>query len=177
MSGVAGSTICETFIEILGLKTLFSAFMGKARNDYPNMFYIYPSRPQTAKKHKSTANLPPSEDTAHILGIISSLFSNIASESPARIRLLAKFVESNYEKVDKLLEIRDGARTRLKATELEIEKEKQVCTIDLFDLRFVDRIIYRSLPTTKRMLRSWKPLGISGASTAAFLPCKLWTTF
>ena len=29
MSGAAGSTVCEAFIEALGLKTLFSAFMGK----------------------------------------------------------------------------------------------------------------------------------------------------
>ncbi|KAG5649019.1 hypothetical protein DXG03_000368 [Asterophora parasitica] len=108
MSGVAGSAICEAFIEALGLRTLFSAFMGKG-----------------TKKSKPLANLPPSEDTGHILGIISSLFSNIASDSPARIRLLAKFVESNYEKVDKLLDIRDGAKIRLKATDAAIEAEKQ----------------------------------------------------
>lgn len=35
-------------------------------------------------------------------------------------------MESNYEKVDKLLEIRDSARTRLKAAESEIDAEKQV---------------------------------------------------
>ena len=29
MSGVAGSPVCESFIEALGLKTLFSALMGK----------------------------------------------------------------------------------------------------------------------------------------------------
>ncbi|KAG5634475.1 hypothetical protein H0H81_001811 [Sphagnurus paluster] len=108
MSGVTGFAVCESFIEALGLKTLFSAFMGKIN-----------------KKNKSLANLPPPEDIAHILGIICSLFSNIASDSPARIRLLAKFVESNYEKVDKLLEIRDSARTRLKATNASIEQERQ----------------------------------------------------
>ncbi|GLB33859.1 putative DUF1716-domain-containing protein [Lyophyllum shimeji] len=107
MSGVAGSAVCEAFIDVPGLKTLFSAFMGKGT------------------KKKSTANLPPSEDTAHVLGVISSLFSNLASDSPARIRLLAKFVEANYEKVDKLLEIRDNARIRLRGTDAEIEKEKQ----------------------------------------------------
>lgn len=32
MSGVAGSAVCEAFIEALGLKTLFSAFMGKVRS-------------------------------------------------------------------------------------------------------------------------------------------------
>jgi len=29
LSGPAGSQNCETFVEVLGLKTLFSAFMGK----------------------------------------------------------------------------------------------------------------------------------------------------
>lgn len=32
MSGVAGSAICEAFIEALGLKTLFSAFMGQVQS-------------------------------------------------------------------------------------------------------------------------------------------------
>ncbi|KAJ7498873.1 Catenin-beta-like protein [Mycena latifolia] len=108
MSGTSGTASCEAFVEALGLKTLFSAFMGK-----------------TSKKHKSNAPPPASEDTSHILGILSSLFSNIPSESPARIRLLAKFVEGNYEKVDKLIEIRDSATNRLKLADSEIESEKK----------------------------------------------------
>lgn len=79
---------------------------------------------KATKKGKAAA--PASEDTSHTLGIISSLFTNLPSDSPARIRLLAKFVESQYEKTDKLLEIRDAARTRLKAVNKEIEDEKQV---------------------------------------------------
>ncbi|ESK96043.1 duf1716 domain protein [Moniliophthora roreri MCA 2997] len=108
MSGTAGTETCEAFIEALGLKTLFSVFMGKA-----------------AKKKSSISVLPDVEDTSHILGIISSLFSNIASDTPERIRLLAKFVENGYEKVDRLLEIRDNARTRLKATDKQIEAQKK----------------------------------------------------
>ncbi|KAJ7129617.1 DUF1716-domain-containing protein [Mycena epipterygia] len=107
MSGTSGTASCEAFVEALGLKTLFSAFMGK-----------------TSKKQKSNAAPPASEDTSHILGILSSLFSNIPSESPARVRLLTKFVEGNYEKVDKLLEIRDNAVNRLKMADSEIEAEK-----------------------------------------------------
>ena len=57
---------------------------------------------------------------------MSSLFSNLASDSPARIRLLAKFVENNYEKVDKLLEIRDAAQGRLSEVENDIVAEKKV---------------------------------------------------
>ncbi|KAJ6539393.1 Catenin-beta-like protein [Mycena capillaripes] len=113
MSGTSGTASCEAFVEALGLKTLFSAFMGK-----------------TPKKQKSSAPPPASEDTSHILGILSSLFSNIPSESPARIRLLAKFVEGTYEKVDKLLEIRDNATSRLKAVDAEIEAEKKELIAD-----------------------------------------------
>jgi len=107
MSGTSGTAACEAFVGALGLKTLFSALMGKI-----------------SKKQKPSTAPPASEDTSHILGIISSLFSNLPSESPARIRLLAKFVENNYEKVDKLLDVRDGARSRLQAVESQIEKEK-----------------------------------------------------
>lgn len=79
---------------------------------------------QASKKNKTQT-----EDTSHTLGIVSSLFSNLASESSARIRLLAKFVENTYEKVDKLLEIRDAAQGRLNEVEAEIETEKKVRTL------------------------------------------------
>ncbi|PFH52768.1 hypothetical protein AMATHDRAFT_139367 [Amanita thiersii Skay4041] len=107
MSGTASSLICEAFVEALGLKTLFSAFMGKI------------------KKQKSAVSSPPSEDVAHILGIMSSLLSNLPSDSTARIRLLTKFVEGDYEKVDKLLEIRDNARQRLKTIDNMLEAERK----------------------------------------------------
>ncbi|KAF7332093.1 DUF1716 domain-containing protein [Mycena kentingensis (nom. inval.)] len=105
---MSSTAACEAFVEALGLKTLFSALMGKG-----------------VPKRQKSAPTPASEDTAHILGIISSLFSNIASDSPSRVRLLAKFVESNYEKVDKLLDIRENAAGRLKATEREVETERE----------------------------------------------------
>ena len=81
---------------------------------------------QSLKKEKAKASAIASEDTTHILGIITSLFTNLASESPARIRLLAKFVEGTYEKVDRLLEIREHAEGRLKVVDHEIEQERKV---------------------------------------------------
>ncbi|KAJ3880283.1 hypothetical protein F5051DRAFT_348506 [Lentinula edodes] len=108
MSGPAGTLNCQAFIDALGLKTLFSAFMGKG-----------------TKKHKSAALPLASEDTSHILGIISSLFSNLPSDSPERIRLLTKFVENNYDKVDKLLDIRDNSLSRLRVADAEIERQKK----------------------------------------------------
>ncbi|KIK30812.1 hypothetical protein PISMIDRAFT_87023 [Pisolithus microcarpus 441] len=108
MSGPTGSEVCSTFVEVLGLKTLFSAFMGKA-----------------SKKQKRNTGIQATEDTPHILGIISSLFTNLPSDSSGRIRLLAKFVENEYEKVDKLLEVREHASNRLKQVDAEIEVEKK----------------------------------------------------
>lgn len=117
MSGPAGTASCEAFVEALGLKTLFSALMGKP-----------PKKGFTA----SSVHVA-SEDTAHALGIISSLFSNLASDTPARVRLLTKFVEGNYEKVDKMLELREGALARLNGVEAQIEEEKKVRTNNDFE--------------------------------------------
>jgi beta-catenin-like protein 1 len=108
LSGNAGTDACETFVEALGLKTLFSALMGKS-----------------ISKKKAVA-VSAGEETSHVLGIISSLFTNLPSDSASRIRVLAKFAESGYEKVEKLLEIREGATGRLKAVDKEIEAEKKV---------------------------------------------------
>lgn len=110
MSGHAGTACCDVFVEALGLKALFSTFMGKVK-----------------KSKNPLATTPASEDATHILGIISSLFSNIPSDTTARVRLLAKFVEGDYEKVDKLLEIREGAEARLAITNKDIEAERKVC--------------------------------------------------
>lgn len=63
---------------------------------------------------------------------MSSLLSNLASESPSRIRLLAKFVEEEYEKVDKLIELRDNARKRLNLTDEEVEADRQVFQNSIF---------------------------------------------
>jgi beta-catenin-like protein 1 len=90
------------------------------------------------KKEKSKAAAIASEDTTHVLGIVTSLFTNLASDSPARIRLLAKFVESNYEKVDRLLEIRENAEGRLKIVDSEIEQEKKVRWNILWNISWSD---------------------------------------
>lgn len=105
MSGAVDIPVCDTFVECAGLKPLFAVFMGKVGRK---------------SKMKLTT-----EDTSHILGIMSSMLSTLASETPARIRLLTKFVEKDYEKVERLLEIRNEAQARLKATEKKIAREKQ----------------------------------------------------
>ena len=44
--------------------------------------------------------------------------------------MIVKFVETDYEKIDKLIEIHDGARKRLSTTDFQIEKDKQVRLCD-----------------------------------------------
>ncbi|KJA30234.1 hypothetical protein HYPSUDRAFT_61084 [Hypholoma sublateritium FD-334 SS-4] len=129
MSGYLGIAICEAFIEAPGLKPLFMTFMNKS-----------------SKRSKADAE-PASEDVGHILGIISSLLTNLPSESASRIRVLAKFVEGEYEKVDKLLEIRDNARKRLKVADAELQRETEEIhdvtddsTLDTEDLFYIRRL-------------------------------------
>ncbi|WVQ85127.1 hypothetical protein IAT38_007292 [Cryptococcus sp. DSM 104549] len=110
LQGDAGSDSCERFVEALGLKTLFSAFMGKGEGKKKN-------------KLNATSSV---EDEEHILGILVSLFTNLGSDTAPRIRLIAKFVEANYEKVERLLEIREAAEGRLRAVTRDIAMEKRV---------------------------------------------------
>ena len=55
-----------------------------------------------------------------------SLFTNLASDTPPRIRLIAKFVEGDYEKVDRLLEMREAAEGRLRIVDRDIHQERKV---------------------------------------------------
>ncbi|WVR03234.1 hypothetical protein IAU60_000225 [Kwoniella sp. DSM 27419] len=104
-----GAANCEKFVEVLGLKSLFSAFMGKGEGK--------------KKKLNATSSF---EDEEHLLGILVSLFTNLGSDTPERIRLIAKFVEGNYEKVERLLEMREAAEGKLKAVNREIQMERRV---------------------------------------------------
>ncbi|GAA97784.1 uncharacterized protein L969DRAFT_100397 [Mixia osmundae IAM 14324] len=116
LSGEAGISSCERFVEALGLRTLFSAFMGKSR---------------TGKRKASESS--GAEDDEHILGILNSLLSNLASESESRLRLLAKFVEDGYEKVDRLLELRETAQDRVKSREGELASERRTLQAEGLD--------------------------------------------
>ena len=77
-------------------------------------------------KRKKLGATSSFEDEEHLLGILVSLFTNLASDTPLRIRLVAKFVEGNYEKVERLLEMREVAEARMKAVERDIVMERRV---------------------------------------------------
>ncbi|KAI9632157.1 Catenin-beta-like protein [Dioszegia hungarica] len=118
MQTEAGTAACEKFVESQGLKSFFSLYMGK-------VCYLF-SLGSNEPKKKSTHATPQREDEEHLLSILSSLFTNLPSESPSRIRVIMKFVENEYEKVERLLELRERAKGALVVVEKEIREERNI---------------------------------------------------
>eukprot|EP00884_Botryococcus_braunii_P022430 jgi/Botrbrau1/8871/Bobra.50_2s0027.1 len=91
---------CERFVDTLGLKTLFAIFMGRTK--------------VTIKKREDKQTSAEIEERA--VSLISSLFQGLARGS-RRDRLAAKFVENEYEKCDRLMEIYSRYTRRVEAEE------------------------------------------------------------
>ncbi|RFU35556.1 hypothetical protein B7463_g751, partial [Scytalidium lignicola] len=96
LSGYAGAEVCERLVEAAGLKTVFGMFMKKQDG----------------------------ETTEHLLGMFSSLLRLLPANSAPRIRTLAKFVEKDYEKLDKLVKLRRDYAARVASVDREIRKEQ-----------------------------------------------------
>lgn len=138
-AGDLSGQLCERFVEALGLKTLFAAFMSTAGR-----------RKGGGATAASTATTH--EDTEHMLSVMASLFTSLASETPARIRLLTKFVEDDYAKTDRLVEVREdverrvehAAQAALAASELGMDDDElymEKLEKGLASLQYIDYII------------------------------------
>jgi len=108
LSGDEGEQNANRFVEVLGLKTIFATFMKKGSK---------------SMKKAYKENYSDTEEEERILSIISSLLQNVQGES--RLRLLAKFVEENYEKTDRLMDLYFSYSTRVRNTDAEIDEEKR----------------------------------------------------
>ena len=64
--------------------------------------------------------------TEHVIGIIVSLIKNLPFNGDYRLRLLSKFIENDYEKVNRLLELRDSYEAKVAIVDREITRTKQV---------------------------------------------------
>ncbi|KAF1971679.1 DUF1716-domain-containing protein [Bimuria novae-zelandiae CBS 107.79] len=91
--------ICEKIVEARGLKPLFSTFM-------------------KTKKHDP-------ETTEHILGVFASLLRSLPGDTDARFRVLAKFLEKDYEKVTKLVALRRDYAARVAAFDAKRKDQKR----------------------------------------------------
>ncbi|KAK7186206.1 hypothetical protein DPSP01_005036 [Paraphaeosphaeria sporulosa] len=91
--------VCEKIVEARGLKPIFSTFM------------------KTKK--------PDPETTEHILGIFASLLRSLPANTDSRFRVLAKFLEKDYEKVDKLVALRRDYAARVAAFDAKLKDRKR----------------------------------------------------
>jgi beta-catenin-like protein 1 len=68
--------------------------------------------------------------TEHLLGILSGLLQHLPADSAGRIRTLAKFVEKDYEKTKRILELRQEYASRLKVVDAEIDEQRAALTAE-----------------------------------------------
>ncbi|KAI3665216.1 hypothetical protein L6452_43839 [Arctium lappa] len=100
---------CERFVDVMGLKTAFPAFMGKI-----------PTLKNKKKRSKE-------EFEERLISLVASLFGGILRGS-RRERLLSKFVENEYEKIDRLMELYMRYSNRVK------EESERLNALELDDL-------------------------------------------
>ncbi|OJD17629.1 hypothetical protein AJ78_02279 [Emergomyces pasteurianus Ep9510] len=102
VGGKWGGPVCERLIEAAVLRTIFGMFMKK-------------QDPQSIE---------------HLLGIFSSLLRLLPGESSGRIRTLAKFMEKDYEKIEKLVKLRREYVSKVSAADQVIDQERQRMSSD-----------------------------------------------
>ncbi|RYN54107.1 hypothetical protein AA0118_g9371 [Alternaria tenuissima] len=100
----SATAVCTKLIDSRGLKPLFSTF-SKTNN--------------TKKSHNDP------QQTEHILGIFASLLRSLPGNSDTRFRLLAKFLEKDYEKITKLVSLRGDYVTRLSAFDQRLDEKRK----------------------------------------------------
>jgi beta-catenin-like protein 1 len=105
LGGFATPELSSKLVDAAGLKTVFGLFM---------------------KQKTKSADFAAT--TEHVLGIFAALLSQLPGESPERIRLLAKFVEGEWEKVERLLNIREIYGKRVEPVEELIAQERAEST-------------------------------------------------
>lgn len=88
LTGSEDDTSSHHFINLLGLGTLFSLLMQKGGKSYKRKYTSFSQK----------------EEDEHLVSIISSLFK-YTTENSLLARLNAKFVESNFEKLDRLVNL------------------------------------------------------------------------
>ena len=103
MSGKDGSSNCSKFVDILGLRTLFPLFM------------------KPPKKHKKVG-LGTKDHEEHAVSIIASMLHNLRGSQ--RQRLLAKFSESDYAKIERLMELHFKYYDRVQQVDNRLDQEK-----------------------------------------------------
>ena len=101
LSGPDGGACCERLVEAAGLKATFCLFMKKQAN----------------------------ESNEHLLGIFSSMLRSLPANEAPRIRLLAKFVEKDYQAPTRLVQIRREYVSKVSGFDQEIKAERNSLSV------------------------------------------------
>lgn len=121
LTGSEGADCANKFVDILGLRTIFPLFI------------------KTPSKH-GKRGLTKQEHEGHVLSIIHWLLRNCRTNQ--KQRLMAKFLENDHEKVDRLMELHFAYLDRVMATDRQLEKmqekEEERLTDDEVYLRRLD---------------------------------------
>ena len=96
LGGPEGASCCEKLVEAAGLKPTFGLFMKKQDK----------------------------ENTEHLLGILASMLRSLPANEAPRIRLLAKFVEKDYQACDRLVKLRHEYSSKVALIDREIQQER-----------------------------------------------------
>ncbi|KAJ5389159.1 Beta-catenin-like protein 1 [Penicillium cataractarum] len=75
--------------------------------------------------HMTNIKQQEGQNIEHLLGIFASLLRLLPGGSAPRIRALAKFMEKEYEKIEKLIKLRRDYAARVSPVEQAIEKERK----------------------------------------------------
>lgn len=128
LSGPDGKENCNKFVDILGLRTIFPLFM------------------TTPKKSKKRIISIESHEE-HVISIIASMLRNC--KGPQRQRLLSKFTENEFEKVERLLELHLKYLEKVDAIDDQIDEDNEEANEiylkrlsgGLFILQLIDYVI------------------------------------
>ncbi|KXJ76861.1 hypothetical protein RP20_CCG008820 [Aedes albopictus] len=157
MSGPDGRDNCNKFVDILGLRTIFPLFM------------------KTPKRNKKRL-LSTDEHEEHVVSIVASMLRNC--KGGQRQRMLTKFTENNFEKVERMMELHFKYLDKVEIVDREIDQQVNAGEIDededaiyvkrlsggLFTLQLIDYIILEVSSTDVVKQRILQILNLRNAS-------------
>eukprot|EP00815_Leptocylindrus_aporus_P005745 CAMPEP_0116074320 /NCGR_PEP_ID=MMETSP0322-20121206/15857_1 /TAXON_ID=163516 /ORGANISM="Leptocylindrus danicus var. apora, Strain B651" /LENGTH=701 /DNA_ID=CAMNT_0003563941 /DNA_START=135 /DNA_END=2240 /DNA_ORIENTATION=- len=124
---------CEVFVEVGGFKNIFSCFMGKSSAIPKPAKCTDAGKISTGKSAKSAKRIVQAKKEwlqtieSNILQIVYALTVHIDEDSPfdAKMRLLAKFVEDDFSKCDRIIELFVKYDKKMRTAELKYYRSEE----------------------------------------------------
>ncbi len=126
-AGPGAAEVCRRLVEAGGLKNAFTLFMrtGRETNNKKSRKKKNGDGSNGSSSSSSNSSNDDHRTTEHLVGIFASLLRRLPADSPERVRTLAKFVEKDYEKTARLVELRHAYAARVAAADEAIRAERR----------------------------------------------------